>query len=299
MPMALMMKLGPSTSVWLDAEITATLPSNRTGPSTEFTAAVRLRRSRRISAEASASTRRRALPRAPRSFGVVSTAGRVAVISNSLTAGSCGGGDGAVGDGEECLLEGGGTGLQAGELQTVLARPGQQRGQGRLQVVGAQLDVGWSDGDRDPVQVGQLERGVVHDEADSGRLAGGALGLCAGEHDPAGAHHRDPIGELPGLLEVMGGQDDGGAASDQVPDQLPDRAADLRVQPGGGLVEDDDPWPAEQRQGEVEPAPLAAGEAAHPDAGAGAEVDGGQRLGDRARPAEGARPGVQRLTDGE
>src|SRR3954462_4356670 len=157
MPMALMMKLGPSTSVSLDTAITATLPSNRTGPSTEFTAAVRLRRSSRISAEASASTRRRALAPAPRAVGGASTAGRVAVISNSLTAGSRGGGDGAVGDGEECLLEGGGTGLQAGELQTVLAPPGQQRGEGRLQVVGAQLDLGWSDGDRDPGQVGQLQ----------------------------------------------------------------------------------------------------------------------------------------------
>src|SRR3954452_14648965 len=173
MPMALMMKLGPSTSVWLDAEITATLPSNRTGPSTEFTAAVRLRRSRRISAEASASTRRRALPRAPRSFGVVSTAGRVAVISNSLTAGSRGGGDGAVGDGEECLLEGGGAGLEAGELQTVLARPGKDSGEGRLQIVGAQLDVRRSDGDRDAGQVGQARRAAVQGEADRGRLTGG------------------------------------------------------------------------------------------------------------------------------
>src|SRR3954451_5686238 len=142
------MKLGPSSSRPLDTSIAATLPNNRIGPSKEFTTAVRLRSSSRISAEASASTRRRALPREPRSFGDVSTAGRVAVMSNSLGArGSRGGGDGAVGDGEECLLEGGGAGLQAGEFQTVLARPGQDSGQRRLQVVGAQLDVRRSDGD--------------------------------------------------------------------------------------------------------------------------------------------------------
>src|SRR3954451_12254592 len=165
MPMALMMKLGPSTSVSLDTAITATLPSNRTGPSTEFTAAVRLRRSSRNSAEAGASTRRRAVPRAPRSFGDVSTAGRLAVISNSWRPGSRGGGDGAVGDGEECLLEGGGGGLETGGVETVLARPGQQCGESRLQVVGAQLHVRRSDSDRDPGQVGQRERGVVHGEA--------------------------------------------------------------------------------------------------------------------------------------
>src|SRR4051812_50129938 len=80
------MKLGPSSSRPLDTAIAATLPSNTTGPSKELTTAVRLRRSSRISAEASASTRRRALPREPRSFGDVSTAGRLAVISNSLGA---------------------------------------------------------------------------------------------------------------------------------------------------------------------------------------------------------------------
>src|SRR4051812_33020294 len=170
MPMALMMRPGPSSSIPLDTEITAMLPSNRTGPSTEFTAAVRLRRSSRISAEASASTRRRALPREPRSSDDVSTAGRVAVISNSLTAGSRGGGDGAVGDGEEGLLEGGGAGLEAGELHTVPARPGQQGGEGRLQVVGAQLDVRRPGGDRDAGQRGQCRRAVVDGEADRGRL---------------------------------------------------------------------------------------------------------------------------------
>src|SRR4051794_28056108 len=258
MPMALAMKLGPSSWRPLDAAIAPTLPSNRTGPSKEYTAAVRLRRSSRISAEASASTRRSALPREPRSSDV-STVSRLAVMPNSSGVGSRGGGDGAVGDGEECLLEGGGAGLEAGELQTVLARPGKDSGEGRLQIVGAQLDVRRSDGDRDAGQVGQARRAAVQGEADRGRLTGGDLGLRAGEHDPAGAHHGDAVGELLGLLEVVGGQDDGAATGHQVADQFPDGAATLRVQPGGGLVEDDDPRSPEQCHGEIESAALAAG----------------------------------------
>src|SRR3954453_19171358 len=115
MPMALAMKSAPLRAIPLDTAIAATLPSNRPGPSKEFTTAVRLRSSNRISAEASASTRRRALPREPGSFGGGWTAGRVAVMSNSWGLGSRGGRDGAVGDGEEGLLEGGGARLQAGE----------------------------------------------------------------------------------------------------------------------------------------------------------------------------------------
>ena len=80
---------------------------------------------------------------------------------------------------------------------------------------------------------------------------------------------------------------------------LPHRAAALWVQAGRGLVEDDDPRSLKQRLGEVEPAPLTAGEAAHPHAGAGAQVDLRQRLAARSRPAEGARPGLQFLADGD
>src|SRR3954449_12505652 len=105
MPMALAMKSAPLRAIPLDTAIAATLPSNRPGPSKELTPAVRLRSSNRISAEARASTRRRPLPREPRSFGDVSTAARLAVMSNSLGLGSRGGRDGAVGDGEERLLE--------------------------------------------------------------------------------------------------------------------------------------------------------------------------------------------------
>src|SRR3954453_11526801 len=112
MPMALTIRSAPSSSRPLEAVIAPTLASKRTGPSREYTAAVRLRSSSRISAEASASTRRRDLPREPRWFGEVGTAGRVVVMVGSLgDPGSGGDGDGAVGDGEECLLEGGGPGL--------------------------------------------------------------------------------------------------------------------------------------------------------------------------------------------
>ena len=64
--------------------------------------------------------------------------------------------------------------------------------------------------------------------------SGGALG----DH-PAVVEHRDPVGQLVGLLQVLGGQEDGDAAGHQVPDDLPHVAAAARVQPGGRLVEED------------------------------------------------------------
>ena len=121
-----------------------TAATTASGSSTEFTTAVRLRSSSLVSAAARASTRRRALPPEPRWGGdVCSTAERVVVMARvpSVIGRSGGGGDGAVGDGEEGLFEGRGSGLQARQLEAVLARPGQQLGERGLQREGAQLDL--------------------------------------------------------------------------------------------------------------------------------------------------------------
>ena len=67
-------------------------------------------------------------------------------------------------------------------------------------------------------------------------LVGGALG-----DDPAAVEHRDPVGELVGLLQVLGGEEDRDAAGDQLADHLPHGPAAARVEPGGRLVQEDDP----------------------------------------------------------
>src|SRR4051812_50144947 len=113
--MALATRLGPSSSPPLDTVIAPTLPKKRTGPSREFTAAVRLRRSSRISAEASASTRRRDLPREPRSSGDVGTAGVGGGLGGAFGGGGeGGGGGGAAGGAGEGPPRGGGRGLRGG-----------------------------------------------------------------------------------------------------------------------------------------------------------------------------------------
>src|SRR5690606_8181919 len=50
---------------------------------------------------------------------------------------------------------------------------------------------------------------------------------------------RDPVGHLLGLLDVVGGQDDGDAGIAQAPDDLPHVAAQFHVDAGRRLVEEE------------------------------------------------------------
>ena len=89
-------------------------------------------------------------------------------------------------------------------------------------------------------------------------LRGAALG-----DDDAVVEHRDPGGEVIGLLEVLRGEEDRDAPGHQVADDLPHGPAAARVEPGGRLVEKYQPWVADQGHREVEPAPHAAGVGSH------------------------------------
>ena len=63
------------------------------------------------------------------------------------------------------------------------------------------------------------------------------------------------FGEHVGLLEVLRRQEDGDAVLVREPcDFVPERGAALDVEPGGRLVEEDDPRPVHEREREVEPA---------------------------------------------
>jgi hypothetical protein len=95
---------------------------------------------------------------------------------------------------------------------------------------------------------------------------------------------RDPVGELLGLVEVLGREQHGGALLGEALDGLPDLEPSLGVEPGGGLVEEDDLRAPDEAHRDVEPATHAARVGRHP---AGGRVGQGesveQRVGDRAR----------------
>ena len=99
----------------------------------------------------------------------------------------------------------------------------------------------------------------------------------------------DPVGELVGLLEVLGGEEDGRALVVERFDLLPDRLAADRVEAGGRLVEEEDARLVDERRGEVEPAAHAARVGADPAVGGLDEARPG-----RAAPRRGARPSARR-----
>ncbi len=89
----------------------------------------------------------------------------------------------------------------------------------------------------------------------------------------------DAVGELVGFIEVLGGQQHGRSGVDEVPDQTPKVDAALRVNPGGGLVEEEDLGPADQRGGQVEPPSHTARVCANGAVGSLTEVDTVEDLG--------------------
>ena len=117
---------------------------------------------------------------------------------------------------------------------------------------------------------------------------------------PAGsarAQDRDPVGQLLRLIEVVGGEQDGLAERAQVLDRLPAPTARLRVEAGGGLVEEDQVGVARQREGEVEAAPLAARKLADLGVLDLVELDDVQQVGERARLGVIGAPAVEELLD--
>ena len=74
----------------------------------------------------------------------------------------------------------------------------------------------------------------------------------AGDDDRALVQDGDPIGELLGLVQVLGGEEHGRPAVGQVLDHLPHLYAGRGVQTGGRLVEKDDRWLTDEAHGDVE-----------------------------------------------
>ena len=124
-----------------------------------------------------------------------------------------------------------------------------------------------------------------------GGLRGGPAAEVGGGVDgqhPPGGDDADPVGELLGLVEVVGREQDGRAAVGEGADELPEVAAGLRVEAGRGLVEEEQLGVADDAEGDVEATALAAAELADPVVGLVLEGDGGDDLvdvaGRRGRP---------------
>ena len=84
-------------------------------------------------------------------------------------------------------------------------------------------------------------------------LVGGAVG-----DDVAVVDDDDVLGQLVGLLEVLRRQQQGRAVADEAADDVPHAQPAAWVEPGGGLVEDEQARPADDGAREVEASPHAA-----------------------------------------
>jgi hypothetical protein len=131
------------------------------------------------------------------------------------------------------------------------------------------------------------------------RGAGDQLARRALREDPAVLDDRHAIGQRLGLVEVVRGEQDGLAEIAQRAHDLPGGAPRRRVEARRRLVEEDQLGVADERQREVQPAPLAARESAR--AAVGGLLQAGQldRLLHAAGGGVEAREVLDRLAHGQ
>jgi hypothetical protein len=103
---------------------------------------------------------------------------------------------------------------------------------------------------------GGIGEGDADDRPTQARLE--LRGRAIGD-DPALVDDRDAVGQPVRLLEVLGGEQQCAALGDELLDHMPQVAATRRVEPGRRLVEEEHGRAVDQRGGQVEPAPHAAG----------------------------------------
>ena len=102
-------------------------------------------------------------------------------------------------------------------------------------------------------------RGGLHDQARRRWRTGDQFGRRRDGDDPPAIHDGDPIAQVTGFLEIMSAEKDGPAIRPQLANEAAQRAAGLRIETGGGLVEHQQSGPVDQRQGEKQPLPLPRG----------------------------------------
>ena len=185
-------------------------------------------------------------------------------------------GGGRSGEGEEHLVEGGlaqaevfdgdaGFGQRTGHVHH---RPNPQAGGDRDRTGGG------VDGRFGAGEVGEDVGGVGHpggvDDHDVDLVAADLAlerpGIALGDDGPVVDDH-DVVGEALGLVQVLGGEHDGGARLDQRVEHRPQLETGPGVEAGGGLVEEQHLGPGDERGGQVEPAPHSPGVAGHDPVG--------------------------------
>lgn len=105
------------------------------------------------------------------------------------------------------------------------------------------------------------------------------MGVAFGQ-DVAAVHDDEAVAEVGSLVHVVGGEEHGDSLCAQHAQFLPDEMASLRVEAGGGLIENKDLGLVDQGAGDDE-APLhATGEVADGGVGLFGELEEGEAFGD-------------------
>jgi hypothetical protein len=119
--------------------------------------------------------------------------------------------------------------------------------------------------------------------AEGGRAAPGAESVGGGVGDDLAAGQEDePVGQVVGFVDVVGGEHDGGAGGGEVLHRGPRSAPGFGVESGGGFVEEQDLGSANDPDGHVDPAALTAREDSHAGLGVVGEVHHFEDLTDSA-----------------
>jgi hypothetical protein len=169
------------------------------------------------------------------------------------------------GQAEEDVVEAGPLEPDVVELDGGLFQAGRDAGQ-RGHPLGRGGDAARVVVDVDLTDVGphQLSRGVdlgaAADGDDEAGLAGLVLQLQRGAlgDDPAVVDDDDAVGQLVGLVEVLGGEEQGRPVAHEVAQHTPELDPAARVEAGRRLVEEEHRRGGDEAGGEVEPAPHAA-----------------------------------------
>ena len=92
-------------------------------------------------------------------------------------------------------------------------------------------------------------------------------------NDLAVVDDHDPVGQVVGLFEVLGGEQHVGAVGDELAHSFPEGDAASRVEPGGRLVEQQDAGTSDEARAEVQAAAHPSGPPAHEPVGGLGEVE--------------------------
>ena len=136
-------------------------------------------------------------------------------------------------------------------------------------------------------------------EADHRGFRGDDVSQAALENDRSSVHDPDSIAEALGFLKVVGREDHRDALRFEVLEESPYAAARFGVEPGRGLVEEEDRGLPHESAREVEAALFTAGERADLDFRAVREVDGVEGLLRGHWPRARSCPHANRFSDGQ